>query len=162
LFLPHDVSWSEQQPIETAAPSCSGDVVRVIREIGTSDLTERTPMKKDQVDLENKVVWIPDSKTPDGIADVPLTDLAVEAPRDQEQLAGTTRACFRATTTTPDTSALKTAWRLTLRRPKVPYFPHLRSALNPRTRLSAGGMADEWVTQLLRQDDRKCPRSTRG
>jgi hypothetical protein len=31
---------------------------------------ELTPMKKDQVDLENAVVWIPDSKTPNGIAEV--------------------------------------------------------------------------------------------
>ena len=36
-------------------------------------------MKKDQVDLENAVVWIPDSKTANGIAEVPLTEIAVKA-----------------------------------------------------------------------------------
>jgi hypothetical protein len=36
-------------------------------------------MRKDQVDLQNAVVSIPDSKTPNGIAEVPLTSLAVEA-----------------------------------------------------------------------------------
>ncbi len=36
-------------------------------------------MKKDQVDLENAVVWIPDSKTPNGVAEVPLTPRAVQA-----------------------------------------------------------------------------------
>jgi integrase len=50
--------------------------------------------KKDQVDLENKVVWIPDSKTPNGVAEVPLTDLAVEAFRDQMHLAGNTPYLF--------------------------------------------------------------------
>ena len=45
-------------------------------------------MKKDQVDLENKVVWIPDSKTPKGVAEVPLTELAVEALRDQMARGG--------------------------------------------------------------------------
>jgi hypothetical protein len=30
-------------------------------------------MKKDQVDLANATVWIPDSKTPNGIAEIPLT-----------------------------------------------------------------------------------------
>ena len=30
------------------------------------------PMKKEQVDLENAVSWIPDSKTPNGIAELPL------------------------------------------------------------------------------------------
>ena len=43
--------------------------------------------------------------------------------------------------------------RRTLRRAKVPYFRiyDLRSAY--ATRLSAGGVADEWVTQMLRQSD---------
>jgi integrase len=46
------------------------------------------PMKKEQVDLENAVVWIPDSKTPNGIAEVPLTDLAREAFREQMRISG--------------------------------------------------------------------------
>ena len=45
-------------------------------------------MKKEQVDLENAVVWIPDSKTANGIAEVPLTEIAVKAFRDQMALAG--------------------------------------------------------------------------
>lgn len=48
---------------------------------------------------------------------------------------------------------LKTVWRKTLRRAKIPYFRiyDLRSTYG--TRLSAGGVADEWVTQMLRQGD---------
>ena len=49
---------------------------------------ELTPMKKDQVDLPNAVVWIPDSKTPNGTAEVPLTPLAVEAFRRQMAISG--------------------------------------------------------------------------
>ena len=45
-------------------------------------------MKKSQVDLDNAVVWIPDSKTANGVAEVPLTDFAVEAFRDQLEIAG--------------------------------------------------------------------------
>jgi integrase len=46
---------------------------------------------------------------------------------------------------------LKTTWEAALRRAQVPYFRlyDLRST----TRLSAGGVADEWVTQMLRQGD---------
>jgi hypothetical protein len=29
-------------------------------------------MKKDQLDLVNRTVWIPDSKTPNGVAEVPF------------------------------------------------------------------------------------------
>ena len=48
---------------------------------------------------------------------------------------------------------LKTVWQKTLQRAKVPYFriSNLRSTY--ATRLSAGGVAAESVTQLLRQGD---------
>ena len=46
-------------------------------------------MSKDQVDLNNAVVWIPDSKTPNGIAEIPLTPLAVEAFESQLRISGT-------------------------------------------------------------------------
>jgi len=45
-------------------------------------------MRQDQIDLDNRVVWIPDSKTPNGVAEVPLTPLAVDAFRAQLELAG--------------------------------------------------------------------------
>ena len=45
-------------------------------------------MKKEQVDLANKVAFITDSKTPTGVAEIPLTDIAVEAFRHQMELAG--------------------------------------------------------------------------
>jgi integrase len=47
----------------------------------------------------------------------------------------------------------KKVWERTLRKAQVPYFRlyDLRSTYT--TRLSAGGVADEWVTQLLRQSD---------
>jgi integrase len=105
--------------------------------------------------LENKIVWIPDSKTPKGIAELPLTDLAVEALRDQMQLARDSSYLFPSENVVGHQTTFKTVWRLTLRRAKVPYFRiyHLRSTY--ATRLSAGGVGDEWVTQLLRQGDAK-------
>ncbi len=42
-----------------------------------------------------------------------------------------------------------------LRRAKVPYFRVYGLRSKYATRLSAGGVADEWVTQLLRQGDAK-------
>jgi integrase len=47
----------------------------------------------------------------------------------------------------------KTAWAATLRRAKVPYFRIYGLRSTYVTRLSAGGVADEWVTRLLRQGD---------
>jgi integrase len=77
LFRPHYMAWSEQQRIEFQAPEYLRNIVRIITGSGLRVYKELMPMKKDQVDLENAFVWIPDSKTPNGVAEVPLTDLAL-------------------------------------------------------------------------------------
>ena len=53
----------------------------------------------------------------------------------------------------PHITSLRKIWEKTLRRAGVPYFPpyHLRHTF--ATRLSAGGVADHFVTQMLRQGD---------
>ena len=51
------------------------------------------------------------------------------------------------------TTTFKTVWHKTLRRAKVPYFRIYDLRSTYATRLSAGGVADEWVTQVLRQGD---------
>ena len=55
----------------------------------------------------------------------------------------------------PYITQLRKVWRKTLRQAGVPYFPpyHLRHTF--ATRLSAGGVADHFVTQMLRQGDSK-------
>jgi len=154
LFRPHYVSWSEQQKIESHAPQYLRNVVRIITETGLRIYKELIPMRKDQVDLQNAVVWIPDSKTPNGTAEVPLTSLAIEAFKNQMAISGAEPYLFPSDLNpTGHLKKLKTVWTKTLRRAKIPYFRiyDLRSAY--ATRLSAGGVADEWVTQLLRQSD---------
>ena len=156
LFRPHYMSWSEQQRIEAEAQVYLKNAIRIITETGLRVYRELTPMKKDQVDLQNAVVWIPDSKTANGMAEVPLTELAVNAFRDQMQIAGNGPYLFPS-----DDNPLghqvtfKTAWSAALRRAKVPYFRIYDLRSTYATRLSAGGVADEWVTQLLRQGDAK-------
>jgi integrase len=154
LFRPHYMSWSEQELIESHAPAYLRNVIRIITETGLRVYKELAPMRKDQVDLMNRVVFIPDSKTPTGVAEVPLTDLAVEAFSNQIKLAGPGPWLFPSDRK-PDAhqTSFKKAWELTLRRAKVPYFRLYDLRSTYATRLSAGGVADEWVTQLLRQSD---------
>jgi len=40
----------------------------MITETGLRVYKELMPMKKEQLDLANAMVWIPDSKTPNGVA----------------------------------------------------------------------------------------------
>jgi integrase len=154
LFRPHYVTWSEQQRIEAFAPPYLANLVRIITETGLRVYKELTPMRKDQVDLANAVVWIPESKTPNGVAEVPLTDLAVKAFRSQIEISGPGQWLFPC-----DRNPLgyqqtfKNVWKTTLRRAGIPYFRLYDLRSTYATRLSAGGVADEWVTQLLRQGD---------
>jgi integrase len=117
---------------------------------------ELAAMRKDQVDLTNKVLFITDSKTPTGVAEVPLTDIAVEAFRNQIDLAGFGPWLFPSPKNpTGYQTDFKKTWERTLRRAGVPYFRLYDLRSTHATRLSAGGVADEWVTQLLRQTDAK-------
>ena len=150
------MTWSEQQRIEFQAPDYLRNIVRIITETGLRVYKELMPMKKEQVDLGNAVVWFPDSKTPNGIAEVPLTDIAVEAFWEQIRISGSGVWLFPSDgNPTGHQLTLKTVWHAALRRAKVPYFRIYDLRSTYATRLSAGGVADEWVTQLLRQGDAK-------
>jgi integrase len=156
LFRPHYMSWSEQLRIECQAPEYLRNIIRIITESGLRVYKELMPIRKEQVDLQNAVVWIPDSKTSNGIAEVPLTDLALEAFRDQIRISGFGPWLFPSEENPMGhQKTLKTVWQATLRRAKVPYFRIYDLRSTYATRLSAGGVADEWVTQLLRQGDAK-------
>jgi hypothetical protein len=45
-------------------------------------------MRKDQIKLANATVWVSDSKTENGAAEVPLTPIAVKPFQNQMTLAG--------------------------------------------------------------------------
>jgi len=154
LFRPHYVTWSEQQRIEASAPPYLANAIRIITETGLRVYKELTPMRKDQVDLVNAVVWIPESKTPNGVAEVPLTEIAVKAFRSQLEISGTGPWLFPCDRTPLGyQQTFKNVWKTTLQRAGVQYFRLYDLRSTYATRLSAGGVADEWVTQLLRQGD---------
>jgi integrase len=154
LFRPHYVTWSEQERIESQGPEYLRNIVRIITETGLRVYKELAPTRKDQVDLSNAVVWIPDSKTPNGTAEVPLTPLALNAFRRQMAIAGDSPFLFPSDRNeSGHQTTFKTVWAKTLRRAKIPYFRIYDLRSTYATRLSAGGVADEWVTQMLRQGD---------
>lgn len=100
------MGWAEQQQIEFQAPGYVRNIIQIITETGLRVYKELMPMKRDQVDLENAVVWIPDSKTPNGVAEVPLTEIAVKAFRISGVSREIVRGCFQAMKTPADTRRL--------------------------------------------------------
>lgn len=154
MFRPHYVTWSEQQQIENNAMPHLQNAIRIIAETGLRVMKELLPMKKNQIDFLNAVLWIPDSKTPNGVAEIPLTKLALEAFQNQVAISGNGEFLFPSDRNHEGhLKSLRTAWRRALKRANTSYFRlyDLRSAY--ATRLSAGGVADEWVIQMLRQGD---------
>lgn len=85
-----------------------------------------------------------------------MTPLAVKAFRDQLRLSPLSPYLFPSDGN-PDghQKSVKKVWRLSLKRAKIPYFRIYDLRSTYATRLSAGGVADEWVTQMLRQGEAK-------
>lgn len=154
---PYILPREEQRRIEFVAPSYLRHVVIIMTEMGLRPYKELLRMRREQVDLENRIVHIPDSKTDAGVADMPMTDRAVEAfterlneiPLDCLWLFPTPVVGSRK----PYIQSLKKTWSATLEKAGGRYFPlyHLRHTF--ASRLSAGGVADRFVTLLLRQSD---------
>ena len=73
-------------------------MIRIITETGLRVYKELAPMGKDQVDLVNAVAWIPESKTPNGVAEVPLILLKSQWKPSEANWRSrvTDRGCFRA------------------------------------------------------------------
>ena len=80
------MTWSEQAKIEAQAEYLK-NVIRIFTETGLRVYEELAPIRREQIDLPNMVVFIADSKTPTGIAEVPLTEIAVGAFRSQIELS---------------------------------------------------------------------------
>lgn len=153
---PHYMTASEQARIEFAAPTYLKNLVIMMTETGLRPFKELPPMKKSQIDLENWLVHVPDSKTESGISDMPMTQLSHDAFKAQIEETPGFDYLFPSPSKRakkPYITSLRKIWEKTLRRAGVPYFPlyHLRHTF--ATRLSAGGVADHFVTQMLRQGD---------
>ena len=113
-------------------------------------------MLKTQVDLDNGIVHIAESKTGTGIGDMPMTAAVREA--FQRQIDETPGSDYLFPTpnskaTKPYITNLRKVWATTLKRAGVPYFAPYELRHTFATRLSAGGVADHMVTQMLRQSD---------
>ena len=60
---PHYMTATEQAWIEFFAPDYLRDAIVILGEMGLRPYKELTPIRKEQVDLENGILHIPDSKT---------------------------------------------------------------------------------------------------
>ena len=113
-------------------------------------------MRKEQVDLENGIVHLPDSKTVNGIADMPMTDRAHQAFASQMKQSGDSDYLFPSLqmgSSKPHITTVHTLWGRTLQRAGLPHFFAIRIAPHVCDPAQCRGVADHFVTQMLRQGD---------
>jgi len=113
-------------------------------------------MKKEQVDVDNESFTSQSRKTVNGIGDhaddrrgtggFPAADR--ETPGSDFLFPTPKKAAQK-----PYMTNLRKVWAGTLKRAGVPYFALYELRHTFATRLSAGGVADHMVTQMLRQGD---------
>jgi integrase len=152
---PHYMTATEQERIEFVAPRYLKNVVQIMSEMGLRPYKELMPMRKGQVDLENRLVHIPDSKTPNGEGDMPMTEVALLAFQDQIEETNNSEYLFPTPKKSrkPHITNLRKVWATTLKKADVPYFSLYELRHTFATRLSSGGVADHFVSQMLRQGD---------
>jgi len=153
---PHYLTASEQARVEFFAPAYLRNVVVIMVEMGLRPYKELLPIRKEHVDMENRLVHLPDSKTASGIADMPMSERAYEAFDSQWSQSADSDFLFPSTrpgATKPHLTTLKKTWASTLKRASIAHFPLYQLRHTFATRLSAGGVADHFVTQMLRQGD---------
>lgn len=122
---PHYMTASEQTKIEFAAPNFLRNIVVILSEMGLRYKKELLSMKKTQVDLENAVVHIADSKTANGIGDMPMTAEARDAFRRQIEETPGSEYLFpspKSTGSKPYTTNVRKGWAATLKKAGIPYF----------------------------------------
>ena len=85
---PHYLSASEQVRLEACAAPYLRNIIVIMVEMGLRPYRELIPMRKQQVDMQNGIVHLPDSKTVNGIADMPMTERACEAFASQMKQSG--------------------------------------------------------------------------
>jgi len=152
---PHYLTASEQQRIEFFAPPDLRNALIILVEMGLRPYKELTPMRKNQVDLENGVAHIPDSKSANGVADMPMTEQAKIA--FEAQIKGDAGFGVFVSVAAAGVEAAHHELQEGVgcdaqagRRAALSALPpaaHVRDAAERR------GVADHFVTQLLRQGD---------
>lgn len=153
---PHYLTASEQERLEMVAPVYLCNIIVIMVEMGLRPYRELMPMRRTQIDLENGIVHLPDSKTVNGIADMPMSDRARAAFASQMKESGDSPYLFPTTregAEKPHLRNVRRVWNGTLKRAGLPHFSLYELRHTFATRLSAGGVADHFVTQMLRQGE---------
>lgn len=138
----------EEQRVLEAAPPHLRVAIILLSQTGGRTYSEGFSLRWDQIDLASKLIRLDnDVKTPGSSEPIPLSEFACEVLQAWKREQGSNSTFVFPSPRLPDRpiSTVKTAWKATLKRAGVPYFPiyNLRHVFC--TRLS--GVAPDAVVQ---------------
>ena len=116
----------EEQCILEAAPPHLRVAIILLTQTGGRTYSEGFSLRWDQIDLASKLIHLDnDVKTPGSSEPVPLSEYACEVLQAWKREQGSKSRFIFPSPRLPDQpiSTVKTAWKATLRRAGVPYFP---------------------------------------
>lgn len=123
------------------APVYLRNIIVIMVEMGLRPYRELIPMRKEQIDLLNGIVHLPESKTVNGIADMPMSDRARVAFASQMKESGDSQYLFPSTregAEKPHLRNVRRVWNGTIKRAGLPHFSLYELRHTFATRLNAG------------------------
>ena len=150
--LPHILRFDEQARLLAVARPHLRMLIVLITETGLRVGKEALPLQWDDVDFTNDVVRIRDSKTPAGRREIPMSRFCKEELQRWEHLAGRDFSRFlfyNPTSSSVPLKAVRKVWAGALKKAKVQYFPIYNLRATFATRLSAAGVPDVFVSQMM-------------
>lgn len=149
---PHILTFEEQDRLLAVSPPLLRTLIVLITETGLRVNKEALPLKWEDVDLLNEAIYVCQSKTLAGRRSVPLSDFCKCELLNWRNLVGpdfSPNVFFNSVNPERQLKDVRKPWRKALEAAKVEYLPiyNLRAAF--ASRLSAAGVPDVFVAQLI-------------
>ena len=146
------LSLENQKTLVAVAPPLLRTLIVLLTESGLRVGREALPLKWDDVDLLNGVLYVRQSKTRAGIRAVPLSNLCMSALAEWRRLTGPELSPYVfANLSNPQThlKGVRKTWARALKEARIGFFPIYNLRATFASRLSAAGVPDVFVSQMM-------------
>jgi integrase len=146
------LSFVEEARLEAAAKPLLRTLVVLLTETGLRVIREGLSLKWGDVDLEEEVLFVRQSKTRAGIRAMPLSKLCVAVLAEWRRLTGPEFSPYvfpNPNNLQAHLKSVRKAWTRALKNAKIAYFPIYNLRATFSSRLGAAGVPDVFITQML-------------
>jgi integrase len=148
----HILVFEEQRKLEAVATPLLRTLVVLLTETGLRVIKEALSLKWEDVDLDNGVLFVRQSKTLAGIRAIPLTKLCKTVLANWQRLIGPDFSPYLFANPNNLQNHLKSVrktWKKALKNAKIAYFPIYNLRATFASRMAAAGIPDVFIKQML-------------